>query len=884
MSQKIISLLDHSWRLILTNLLFLPALLLLHASGVRCGAADAPQISLVADGSMGAPARHGLRKLEAALREKGCPFETVNSLEVARGKTLIVAGFTVRASVAAQLLKDDNLVAPNGAEALVIHRSQWKGRSAVVLAGSDDRGLMYAELDTADRIGWSADRENPLAEIRETVETPGVSERALSVYTMNRRYWESRFYDEAYWARYLDLLAQNRFNSLVVIFGYENGGFLAPPYPYFFDVEEFPDVRMVGLSREQQQRNLAALNRLVQMAHERGIKFTTGLWDHIYRGGVQGGGIPGAGEATRAPTPGLVWGVTETNLTAYTKAALAKFIREVPKLDGIQFRMHDESGLKNREQIDFWRNIFQVMKQYGPDIRFDARAKGLPDSVIETGLDMGVKLRITTKFWMEQMGLPFHPTHINKENQFDRRHSYADLLRYPQRYKMLWRLWNGGTARVLLWGDPDYARRFAESSHLYDGEGFEVNEPLATKMEAQPHDAKPFDLLNPAYRYYDYEFERYWHFFQVFGRIGYNPNTSAEIWQHEFQKRFGKDAAPCLEAGLHRASQVLPRIVAACYPYSYFPTTRGWAEKQRLGDLPAYAKAEGSDLQQFASFDDEARDLIEGTQTARTRPPQTSRWFKQTADEINQQIAAAEKRVGQNRNKEFNSTITDLRILANLALYHSRRIPAAVCYRLYERTQDPKALEDAIAHERNAIAAWRDMVAAAGDVYAEDLMMGVRGAALCGHWKDELAALERGLDTLELQRRGLRTAAQGKTAPRYQAEPSANDPEPPVVVHQPVTNAPPGQPLTIMAEVRAPSGVKWVHLRYRGVNQHQDYRTLPMLPTGETDRYRVVIPANEIDPKWDLMYLIEVMDNHGHGKIHPDFNKETPYVIVRLLR
>ena len=24
--------------------------------------------------------------------------------------------------------------------------------------------------------------------------------------------------------------------------------------------------------------------------------------------------------------------------------------------------------------------------------------------------------------------------------------------------------------------------------------------------------------------------------------------------------------------------------------------TRGWAEKQRLGDLPAYAKAEGSDL------------------------------------------------------------------------------------------------------------------------------------------------------------------------------------------------------------------------------------------------------------------------------------------------
>jgi hypothetical protein len=263
----------------------------------------------------------------------------------------------------------------------------------------------------------------------------------------------------------------------------------------------------------------------------------------------------------------VVWGVTEKNLTPYTKAALEKLVRQVPEVDAIQFRMHDESGLKNREQGDFWRNVFQVMKQHAPNVRFDARAKGLPDSVIDDGLNQGVKLRITTKYWMEQMGMPFHSTHINRQNQFDRRHSYADLLRYPQRYKMHWRLWNGGTSRVLLWGDPEYARRFAESTHLYDGDGFEVNEPLCTKMEAQPHDMKPFDLLSPKYRYYDYEFERYWHFFQAFGRMGYNPDTPAEVWQREFQQRFGAEAAPFIEQGLHRASWILPRIVAACYPY-----------------------------------------------------------------------------------------------------------------------------------------------------------------------------------------------------------------------------------------------------------------------------------------------------------------------------
>jgi hypothetical protein len=45
-----------------------------------------------------------------------------------------------------------------------------------------------------------------------------------------------------------------------------------------------------------------------------------------------------------------------------------------------------------------------------------------------------------------------------------------------------------------------------------------------------------------------------------------------------------------------------------------------------------------------------------------------------------------------------------------------------------------------------------------------------------------------------------------------------------------------------------------------------------------------VIPAEHVLPTWDLMYLIEVMDNGGHGRIYPDLNTETPYVVVRLVR
>ena len=119
----------------------------------------------------------------------------------------------------------------------------------------------------------------------------------------------------------------------------------------------------------------------------------------------------------------------------------------------------------------------------------------------------------------------------------------------------------------------------------------------------------------------------------------------------------------------------------------------------------------------------------------------------------------------------------------------------------------------------------------------------------------------RGLAALERQRREFKRNCRSRRPRRATAlATTAGDGDAPEVIHQPVTTAPAGQPLTITAEVRDPSGVKWVRLRYRSVNQHQDYRTLPMLPTGEKDQYRAVIPAEHIVPTWDLMYFIEVMD------------------------
>ena len=925
-------------------------------------------VSMVSHKDPGPAARHGLKKLAEALKARGLDTETVDAARDAKGGILIVSAAAGSKGEAARLQARLAGGMPDGAETLRVRKVQRQGKTYVLVSGGDDRGLMYALLDIADRVGWAEDPKDPLSEVRDIDEAPAVSERALSKYTMQRAHFESTFHDEAYWAGYLDMLAKNRFNTFALLFGYENGGYFAPPYPYFFNVEGYDDIRVVGMTAEQQKRNLGSLNRIIRMTHERGMNFTLGIWDHIYRGGVQG-----PTSHAKKPTKGLVWGVTAKTLVPYTKAGLTKLLKEVHNLDAVQFRMHGESGLSRREMATFWPDVYEIMKKHGEGIRFDARAKNFPHDLIDKALAAGVPIRMCTKYWMEQMGMPFHPTHVNPRNQHDRRHGYADMLRYPRQYKMHWRLWNGGTTRVLLWGDPEYVRRFAGSTHLYDGDGFEVNEMMATKMQDHPHDKKPFDLLTPRYRYYKHEYERYWHFFQVFGRVGYNLKTPPEVWQREFQRRFGKAAAPLVEQALHRASEILPRIVTYSYPYHRFPTTRGWAEKQRMEDLDVYARALPSDTQQFLSMDQAGKNRIDGGESAKVHPHESSRWFAKAAADVLALVAKAEQAVGKNRNKEFVSTMVDLRILAGLAQYHSHRAMAGASLAAFKHSQDAAALDDAITHEARAVEAWAGIVAAAGDVYHADLMMGRRGSGLSGHWKDELDELKEGLDKLKKQRKDftpktagglptiahapVRRAAPGKdfvirativakgklksahlawssadVAPdrlkmepagpnvyravipgakvhaglRYFIEavdesgskairPTRGETEPiavivtrdaaaPTVVHKPIAAAPAEKPLVITADVRDPSGVKWVRLRYRSVTQFEDYRTLPMTPGRREHTYFCTVPAEHVPARWDFMYLIEVMDKAGNSTIWPDLNKETPYVVVRLER
>jgi len=104
------------------------------------------------------------------------------------------------------------------------------------------------------------------------------------------------------------------------------------------------------------------------------------------------------------------------------------------------------------------------------------------------------------------------------------------------------------------------------------------------------------------------------------------------------------------------------------------------------------------------------------------------------------------------------------------------------------------------------------------------------------------------------------------------------------VEHAPVTEAVEGKPIKVAIKATATNGIKWVKLRYRNVNQMQDYQSLDMQPTEEKDVYSATVPPENFNPEWDFMYFVEIMDNNGNGTIYPYLDKETPYVFTKLIR
>ncbi len=849
---------------------------------------------MILDAPDSGPVRNAQAELQRALQKQGVEIVA----EPTPGKASIVkivAGLAGRNGELDRLLKENALSVPSAAESLLIKKVQGKEGLTLLLAGRDERGLVFALREAAAGIEAAGKGADPLSAILEGAESPALKLRSISMHLLNADLEREWYFSEEFWRQYFGMLVKNRFNTFILRFA-DQTNYMAPPYPWLFDLADYPEVGVVGLSKADQARNLAMLRRIGELATEYGLDFALAIWQQKP---VLEKNVPFAPYAHNYGPSALKNLPADEKLVDYGTKALARLLQECPTIKRLQLRINYESGIAEAIQPQYFRELFSVLKSLSRPIQLDLRYKGLNQSTVDQAVAAGLDVTISTKFWCEHMGLPFHPT--TQDPMYSAtRYGYGTLLRSPRKYKVAYQLWNQGTSRVLIWGDPDYAARFAESCAEGDGDGFEVFAPLTDRGWGNEPGVWRI-LAKPELEYYRWESERYWMFYLSFGRMGYNPKAAPQVVQREFTARFGA-AADAMDRASRRASQVLPLLTAttmtSASEWSY------WPEMDLCGSLDLYSVVPPSDHGQFygirawkslsgwlhGAWSPSPRGFVEeallGDVESKWTPVQVSQELDRLAEESLAALEQARQKVANPEDAEFRAMAVDVQALAWLARYHAAKKRAATHLAFFHATQEPGRLLKVREHAEEALKAWGQLVQVTDGFYSTNLVFGRSRETVgtpakpvnahAGHWKDRLPNVKADVNFAKAL-----IAKHNVTNQTFRQYPGEVPPaQTPVIRHTPVVASGADSDIVIEAQVESIHPLKKVLLRFRPMDQTKAWTVMPMQETGK-GLYRVVIPHDRFDANYDLLYYLEARIEGG-GTLWPDWRAQAPYIKVKI--
>lgn len=581
------------------------------------------------------------------------------------------------------------------------------------VTGTDPRGLMYGLFAAAEQV-------RSTGRLSSTKGSPKTPIRGIRYFLHNEDLERDWYYSREYWDAYLSMLAQNRFNRFNLVFAHQTD-YLAPPYPFWLDLPEFPTIRAKNLSPAQRQKNLEMLQYISKGAADRGIDFTLGVWEHDIQ------------HYRKPPMKPMTEGLTPENIGPYSYAALKKILQFCPAIQSVQMRTNAESGIPNDRQVDFFKNyVFRAIRDAGRPVILDLRGWIVAGGMVKAAAEVGVPVRLSTKYWSEDTGRPYQPAETYPN------YSYLNFLERPRAYKFYWELWGLGSHRLLLWGDPEHVRRAVSTFQLADSEGFEIDPPLAQKgFGNRPGKWGIFTEAQSKRVFWKWEFERYWLFYQLWGRLSYDPSTPASTWTDELKKRLGRSADDVM-SGYSNASQILNEIVAV---HLADPNMYIWPEINPGGLTDAYREVLPSDWRYLTSIPEAVKNRIDGIASAKQTPFETAARFEDMAKKTEDSVARAAK-LADPSNREWISSQSDFLVLANLARYHAHKQRGTYLLAYFDKTRDSQALAQARKELESGLATWERLVKLTDGVYPSEMAFGPDDI---GHWKDKLPYVQHDL-------------------------------------------------------------------------------------------------------------------------------------------
>jgi hypothetical protein len=679
-------------------------------------------------------------------------------------------------------------------------------------------------------------------------------------------------------------------------------------YPFLVNVPGY-SVRAIGrdgqaVGEAEQQKNLEMLRYASDQAALRGLHFQLGLWTHNYLWTASPNAnytIEGLNPQTQAP---------------YCRDALHRVLQACPNIKGVTMRTHGESGIPEGS-YDLWKTIMSgITGLKNADgsarvVELDMHAKTMTQEMIDTAHTTGMPVLLSPKFWAEHMGLPYiqssiRPQEMPRTNNATGlmalssgsrsflRYGLGDLLRIDRNYKILHRVWPG-TQRLLLWGDPLFAKGYGECFHFGDTDGVEYFDLLSFKGRggsglppAIPRAGRT-GYIDPAllpegngnrdWHKYDYTY-------RLLGRLSYDPQTPAEVWQRQLRHDFGPAAAH-MESALGHASRILPLITAAHDPSAannnYWPeiyvnmSLYDPARVGSYGEAPSpkiFSNVTSLDPEVFASVSEEVESLLAGKPLAKYTPMEVGVQLAAWANAATTSLQKANDSIPDRKEAAFRRAGIDIRIQAGIGEFFAHKFRAASCLTFFDRTGHEPARREALLAYKRARDAWAALSDIGDSAYAKDLTFGP-ARQLRHTWSERLADIDRDIAGLPAR------ATRAKETPRAEsllalllAPPRRPDPG---VSHDPPKVFRRGQAIALEVRLRSPALVR---LRYRHVNQGEVYLTQEA-PSASA-RASFTIPSNYTDSPFPLEYFLEI-EAQGAALHYPPFGENfigQPYFLI----
>lgn len=592
-------------------------------------------------------------------------------------------------------------------------------RKTIAITGGDERGLIYGSLSLAEDLRngmalqqtkWKSERPHyPFRAIK--FDLPWDTYRHSYALDLHGETCK----DTAYWKTFLDMMAENRFNTLTL--------WNLHPYTFMIKPKNFPEASPFNDKEMQQWQNL--FRAIFRMARERAID-TYLVPFNIFVS-------PEFAKAHNVAMNNLehhhfVNGDTSEIIKRYTRECVTQVLQEYPGLTGMGLTLGEGMGGMTPQQREDWMNetIIEGMRLANRKVKlihripFSSTMGSLGPTSIETE-------KLTRQAIEKEGALDFieRPVWADLKYNWSHAHATPKLIKVhggklydtyfkpePQTYKIVW------TARnedffCLRWGVPQFIRsHIATNNQSYAG-GYIVGSE--TYIPAKDYFTNP-DISVP----WKYAFERQWLFYKLWGRLLYNPATPDEPFRAEFIQRYGKKAASLLDA-YARAGTVPLRLASAFdFTWDFSLYSEGFMALDAKTKRVEYISVDRLIHQpptdpDYVSVLAYVKTLDSGGSFAShaITPPVLAKMLEADCHEALDVI----KNITAANDNALLYELADVKTWANLGLHFAEKLNGAVALQTYRIKGGEANKQKAIQHLENALRFWNAVIAITRPLY-----------------------------------------------------------------------------------------------------------------------------------------------------------------------